>query len=162
MDDSDSRISALEAEAGFISVSPQAFRNEDAVGDCGWNTTANVRYGYFEIGGDHDCNLVAAIQLPHNAMITSLTCYLYDNGAATQIFGRLYRNNFIDSLDIILSTPPTEDSMSVQALSDTTSNISAGDVIDNQNYAYHIALFFGQTDTAGTNFRVYGCTVGYQ
>lgn len=164
VDDNDSRISALETETGFISVSPQAFRNEDAASDCRWNTIANVRYGYYESGGDNGCDAVAAIQLPHGATVTSLTCYLYDNSliVGSSLFGRLHRNNFSDTMSTVFSTPEGVNGTDVQIVSDTTVNTAGTEVIDNQNYTYHLSVFFDDTDTVGTDLRVYGCTVGYQ
>jgi len=141
VDDNDSRISALEVTTGFVSVPPQAFRNEDTVNDCSWSTSAISRYGHYVSGGSDACDAVAGIQLPHGATLTSLTCYLYDNDmtVGTAVFGRLHRHDFSDTLSTVFSTPETVDSTSVQVLSDTTLNTAGVEVIDNQNYTYHLS-----------------------
>ncbi|VAW51062.1 hypothetical protein MNBD_GAMMA05-940 [hydrothermal vent metagenome] len=162
VDDNDSRLNALET--GYISVSSHAFRNEDDVADCRWNTIVTGLYGYYESGGVAICDAVAGIQLPHKAVLTSLTCYLYDNdlSAGTAVFGRLQRTNLSDALQTVITTPETLNSTDVQALTATTITTAGADVVDNQNYTYRLAVFFDDTDTSDTNLRLYGCTVGYQ
>ncbi len=164
VDDNDSRISALETATGFASLSAQAFYNEDNIDDCRWHANAISSYGYYESGGDSGCRAVAGIQLPHGVTVTSLTCYLYDNNLlnGSSVFGRLHRSDFSGTQATVFSTPQAINSEDVQVLSDTTVNTAGTEIIDNQNYAYRLSIFFDDTDTADENLRVYGCTVGYQ
>ncbi|HFD32316.1 MAG TPA: hypothetical protein ENJ28_06380 [Gammaproteobacteria bacterium] len=162
VDDNNNRLNELET--GYVSISSHAFRNENDVDDCRWTIRATGIYGYYQTGSDATCDAVAGIQLPHNATLTSLTCNLYDNEltVGTAVFGRLQRTNLSNTLQTVITTPETVNSTDAQALTDTTIFTAGAEVVDNQNYTYRLAIFFDDTDVAGSNLRLYGCTVGYQ
>ncbi len=162
IDDNDSKINT--PSDGFVSVSAQAFRNEQTIDTCRWRS-AQIQYGFFSnTSTSTACDAVAGIQLPHNASITSFNCYLYDTSVANSVNARLYRQNIDGSAsELIFETPITEgNAVITQALSDTTPANPGDEVVDNQNYAYSIMIDFdGGTDTVSTAIRLYGCTVAY-
>lgn len=162
IDDNDSRINT--PSGGFVSVSPQAFRNELMIPECRWYSQ-QAFFGIFSnTSTSTDCDAVAGIQLPHNASITSFNCYFRDTSLDYSINARLYRKNIDGSTDeIIFETPLTEgNSATTQALSDTTPANPGDEVVDNQNYSYSIMLDFdGGTDTVSAAIQFYNCTVGY-
>jgi len=164
IDDNDSKINA--PSGGFVSVSPQAFQNEDVFADpatCLW-TLFNTDFGYYSSSSTSPlCDAVAGIQLPHNASITSFNCYFRDGSIANSTRARLYRHNIGGFSELIFETPFTEgNGATTQALSDTTPVNPGDEVVDNQNYAYSIMLDYdGGTDADSTAIRFYNCTVGY-
>jgi hypothetical protein len=161
IDDNDSRINT--PSGGFITVSSQAFRNEITGIGCEWGANSPGTYGFYTTNSISNCDAVAGIQLPHNATMASLTCHLFDNSLTDDLRARLYRINLSSGIiNTVFSTAASTDSASNQALSDTTTAIVGGEIIDNENYAYSLRIEYStNTNTQGATLRVYGCTVAY-
>lgn len=154
-----SAVNALET--GFASVSAHAFHNKTQSA-CNWTANPGEGKGHYASGSPTGCDPVAGIQLPHNATIKSLTCILFDSFIGGGISATLYRNHLDSGVTTtIFSTPLSIDNaLSAQTVSDTTA--AGTDVIDNQQYVYHLAAEFPSgTDVSDSDLAIYGCTVGY-
>jgi len=169
IDDNDSRISNMET--GFVSISPAAFQSSNLSG-CEWQVVSTKNYGNFKTGSPSGCDLIANVQLPHNASITTVTCYFYDGSDAESINGlRFTRHNLTDSdpqanSENIYVTAGTNGYTSAspyfQGQSDSVPTNVGDEVVDNQTYVYQLRVLFSETSNVADSLRVTGCTIGYQ
>lgn len=139
-------------KAGSVSVAGAAFHDKNENDAC----LLNQGNFYAMYDGGNGCDAFSSIQIPHGASVTRMDCTIYDNGVGNFLVTLerrdLQSGNFVAVFQINNSTNSTN----VQKISDTTTSYP---LIDNSNFAYFIWADFGPA--AGTNSRLYGCTVSY-
>ncbi len=163
IDDNDSKINT--PTGGFVSVSAHAFKAENRPDNCNWDTSVGTPNGFFNTPSVDQCDAVTGIQIPHKAVIQSLTCYLVDSVNTGDIRFVLYRTTLSGgTATAIYDTPTSVDGgFQIQSLADTTVSNSGDNIIDNQLYSYYIAAEYGANTNlpVGSLLTIYGCTVAY-
>lgn len=109
--------------------------------------------------------LVAALELPHGAVISSVDARVLDNNAAAINNMQVYRST--GTTGVPLPTPevifsnatPTVNSVNVQSMADNLENVAGGATIDNQTYQYAVSVTF--TGAAATTLKLKGVLVTY-
>jgi hypothetical protein len=145
---------------GQVSVGAAAFTDDSGDEDCRVAKAAYAFYLADPEAGDADCDLVAGIQLPHRAELTSLTCSLYDGQLANAIEAHLVRVDLATGESVsVFTTAGTVDS-GLQLVGDSAPEPGTS-LVDNGSYAYYVAAAFSYSDF-GSELRVYGCTVSYE
>ena len=149
---------------GSVSVPGAAFADDTGAEDCRVGRAAYAFYQADADAYDVDCDLVAGIQLPDGADLTSMRCGLFDSSAASGMEAYLVRVELATGEpEYVFVTAGTVDSAIVQFLGDDAAQTGTSRV-DNAKFAYYLAAAFSGTDFTGigNDMRVYGCTVSYR
>lgn len=145
----------------WVSVGAAAFTDDLGSEGC------RVAKGHFAIyrpdaeGLDQDCDLVAGIQLPHGAELSTISCTVYDGYPGNGMEAYLLRVDLeTGDPEIVFHTSGTIDSGLVQHIEDGAPEAGT-QAVDNWSYAYYLATSFSYDDFTdiGTHMRVYGCSV---
>jgi hypothetical protein len=151
-------------KSGAVSVAGAAFTDDSGDARCRVAKGAFASYVADAEAGDVDCDLVAGIQLPDAAELTTLTCSVYDGHLANVMEVYLLRVDLATGEpDYVFVTSGTVDSGTVQLVGDGAAEADTS-IVDNGHYAYYVAAAFAHNDfsSIGTDMRVYGCTVGFE
>ena len=153
-----------EKAKGAVSVPGAAFGDDTGDENCRVGRAAYAFYVADADAGAQDCDLVAGIQLPDGADLTSMRCGLFDSSTAGGMEAYLVRVELATGLpEYVFVTAGTIDSGIVQLVGDGAAEEGTGRV-DNAKFAYYLAAAFSGTDftAIGNDMRVYGCTVSYK
>ena len=157
-------IAEPDKAKGAVSVPGAAFSDDTGDPDC---RVGRAAYAYFLAdpdATDRDCDLVAGIQLPDGADLTSMSCALFDASTAGGMEAYLLRVELATGEpEYVFVTAGTVDSGIVQLVADGGAEEGTARV-DNGKFAYYLAAAFSGTDFTGigNDMRVYGCTVSYK
>ncbi len=119
-------------------------------------------YTYFVNNGSANCDAIAPLNLPHNAELDSVACKVYDNSVSNSLQVKLYRVPLTgtgSTQDEIFSSNVSATSGAPQQITGSLSD-PAATLVENNDYAYHLQMIWEQT-ALGSNYRIYGCSVGY-
>ena len=159
-------ITALQNPTGAVAVTAHAFRTS-TTGDttCQFKSDWDSPTGYLETGDFNDCQIVAGIQIPDGATVTSLSCDVFDNTDFATMTANLIRHNtsstFIDRIFITSDSEAT----GRQIIENQTLNVPDSDLINNSENAYRLAITFfniGGSVSNRADLSLYSCKVSYQ
>ena len=148
----------LRLASGFISVPPAAFMPRflfDAI--C--HTVTNSQYHYYSSSGTTtSCGSFAPVNLPHNADISSLQCYLRDSH--TEDITVTFRRTTLSTGSLTTIATLNTIGVNTTAILSRSSKFTS-QTVDNSTYAYSIEFDPGNTTVVTFNHRIYGCSIGY-
>jgi hypothetical protein len=159
----DLTVSLHAQKTAPVSVHAAAF-NDEFFGDLDCDYRLNsVHYGYYLNTGSN-CDAMASISLPNGAVLSSISCAVYDSAATggeeiTAV--RMRRVGLLANSQVtVFATGPSDDS-GFQTISDNTPT-GGTEVVDNAAYAYILWADFGSGPAAGSSVRLYGCSVQFE
>ena len=124
-----------------------------------WDASTNLIYGQWSSGSATYPIAVAPINLPHGAVITNVTAYIYDNDGSVTYQPRI----ILYSINMTSGTYGTEGSATLAGNSASATpqalSFSPNTTINNQQRAYY--LKFQSEGNAGSNIRLYGISITY-
>jgi hypothetical protein len=150
--------------AGFVSIPAAAFTDDSGSPHCRVAKGPFATYVADPAALTDDCDLVAGIQLPDLVKLRGISCTVVDSVFDNAIEVYLNRVSLVTGeLESVFTSSGSVDSGALQYLGDSVPTPGT-DFVDNANYAYYVTAAFSYTDfsSAGSNFRVYGCTVQYE
>lgn len=157
VDDNDSRITVLENPTeGIISIHPTGFTS----------TSCNyvISFAYFHFTAGTSCYAYAAVSLPHNATLTSATCYFIDNSTSHAISNwRLYSHINISAssaLTVAKVSPVTSQVFSSIAAV-TSEGIISSYTVDNSTNNYIFRIYLSSASSLDSDAKILGCQVNY-
>lgn len=139
----------------YLMISPSSFRPERALGPVDWGINQS-RAQNAVVGGA--LGLRSGLRLPHGAIVTQMTAYMYRLSGAQDVAIGLIRTNPIDSTWVqmasILSTNTGNHSQSDSSIAQAT--------IDNSAYTYALTCQLN-TGTGGAvdSARLYAIKITY-
>jgi len=122
-------------------------------------------YTYFVNNGNADCDAIAPLNLPHGAVLDSVSCKVSEN-STNSLRVKLYRVPLFGDQStqeaIFAADDDSYDSINQDPPQIITAPLTGDGVslIENNNYAYHLQMIW-VTDALGPAYKVYGCSVGY-
>ena len=153
--DLQTKIESLERQMpkkGYISVSPASFVPERA----GTAVADYVRsIAYFSGTNYNGQGFYAQVQLPHGAMITNFTAFVYF-GSSYDLHVMLYRNNFNDTYDRMAYI--CSGGSGFVTLNDDSIDYAA---IDNTLHSYLVYVIF-TNPTISADLRLYRVVIEYE
>lgn len=144
----------------YLSISGNTFTN-------GGNDTflgfSNVGAGTFPNTPQSSSWFLAPVNLPHGAVITGFTGYLYDNSSSGSIALQFIRQSLdgsgaINAVVASVSTGALNNSATTRTLNATSISLPN---VDNANYAYFLFAFFTSSDGTGTDLRNAAARIQY-
>lgn len=154
--------------SGSVSVSGNAFRSDGDISGCRWASPMGGHQSWLDAGDYDDCNMVASIQIPDGAQVTSLSCVVSDAASKAQIVATLYQHSTLSfgTQPIFSAFTDLADFSGNQTISSSTVLNFIADFINNAQNSYSIGIDFVTDGTVGavsnrTDLILYTCSVAY-
>lgn len=137
-------------KTSYCSINPTAFSSMDGT----FNVTRLANYGAF-LNAVTGVPLVAPVNLPHNARIIRFTAHYYDNSTSQDLSIRL-NSIHVSNIRIFLA-----DITSSGNPGSSSSSHTMNQVVDNQQYSYHIEVVPAGGWQGNPNLQVIKITIEY-
>jgi len=143
-----------------VNVQPAAFRVKGGAEDETVNYSEN--YGvYIDAGAaPYDVALIAPVDLPDGATVSSFQCYYYDNSASSELVAtvRLGRRTTLALSSQEMASISISSSGSTTNIQAPVTRAISSATVDNEGASYYVDVFM-TTGVTTTAQRFYGCKV---